>query len=178
MNSKNKIKDSFNKKHQCIFSPFVPTFGVILFHSSTTNILSSCIFHGLLSETAALMIFYRTHIRRLCRPIQTPESMLVHLSLAISGSMTCCKFQCWARWRLKRARADGSMWCSKNWHFLGEFIVPSQTISCPTPPSLMHPHSIVLPPPRFKVATVQAGTYFSSRLLRTIAGTWIHLTID
>ena len=76
-------------------------------------------------------------------------------------ALSSCKIQCWACWRVRRAWADGSVSCSKIWQYFNEFIVPSQTVRCPTPLALMHPRTIMLPPPCFIVATVQAGKYSS-----------------
>ena len=132
--------------------------GVILFHSSTTNLLNSCIFLGLRSETAALMMRHRISIVwRLCRLIQKLDSILVHPSLASSGSVT---------WSI--VRPVGRSNAQHVWQHLDEFIIPSRTVSCPKPPALMHPQTIMLPPPCFTVAAVQAGTYSSPRILRTL----------
>jgi len=91
----------------------------------------------------------------------------VLLALAVwHRALSRWKIQCWARRRLKRAWGDGNMSCSKIW----QFIVPSQTVSCPTPPALMHPQTIMLPPLSFTVATVEVGTYSSPRPLRTFGG--------
>jgi len=150
--------------------------GIIIFHSSTTNLLSSCVFLDLRSEAAALMMRHIVSIGLMFGDCAgqsrswTPCSFIqVLLALAVwHRALSCWKIQCWTgRW-LKRARADGSMWCSKIWQYVGEFIVPLQTVSCPTPPALMHPQTIMLPPPRFPVASVQAGTCSFPRLLRTL----------
>jgi len=131
----------------------------------------------------ASQIFYLTHVWRLCRPIQKLDSMVVHLGLISSGSVTG-KIVLFKDWMLstsavERAQVVGSMWCCKLWQYLGEFIVPSQTVTCPTFPALIDPQTILLPPPCFTVTTVQAGTYSSSLLLGLdIARSWTHLTIE
>jgi len=51
---------------------------------------------------------------------------------------------------------------------LGEFIVPSQTVSSPTSSSTHASSNHCAPPPCFIVATVQAGTHSSPRLLLTL----------
>jgi len=102
----------------------------------------------------------------------TPCSFIqVLLALTVwHGTLSRWKIQIWVRRRLKRARADGRMWCSKIWQYLGEFIIPSQTVNCSRTPILMHPQTNMLPPPWFTVATVQAGTYSFPRLLPTRLG--------
>jgi len=59
----------------------------------------------------APQISYWTHVRRLCRPIQKLDSMLVHPSLATSGSVTR-SIVLFEDLMLSQSAIEKSMWCA------------------------------------------------------------------